>query len=99
MIQAAKIVKEKNKEIHWVFLGDGRQKQNIIDEVLSNSLADNIHLLGSYPSECMPDFFACADALVVSLKKNIASDRIIYRCGISENKEVTTTDSFYTVED
>jgi glycosyltransferase involved in cell wall biosynthesis len=70
LIQAAKIVKEKNKEIHWVFLGDGRQKQNILNEVLINDLADNIHLLGSYPSECMPDFFACADALVVSLKKN-----------------------------
>ena len=30
---------------------------------------NNFFLLGSFPAEEMPDFFACADALLVSLKK------------------------------
>ena len=28
---------------------------------------NNFHLLGSYPSDLMPDYFSCADVLLVSV--------------------------------
>lgn len=70
LIKAAIIIKAKNINVQWIFLGDGRYKENIVSEIKLNKLEDNIHLLGSFPSECMPDFFACSDALLVSLKKD-----------------------------
>lgn len=70
LLQAAKIIKEINDKIHWIFLGDGRQKEHIINQIKINVLSNNVHLLGSFPPESMPGFFACADALVVSLKKD-----------------------------
>lgn len=70
LINAAKIVKEKGIEVNWVFLGDGRQKEYYINEVKRIGLESNFYFLGAFPSETMPYFFACADALIVSLKKD-----------------------------
>ena len=38
-------------------------------KILKLSLSNHFKFLGSYSPEKMPDFFACADALLVSLKK------------------------------
>ena len=57
------------KVIHWVVLGDGRMadwvKQNIQDRKLSSAF----HLLGRYSLEEMPNFFAMADVMLVTLKR------------------------------
>ena len=70
LINSAKIVKEKGIEVNWVFLGDGRQKEYYINEVKRIGLESNFYFLGAFPAETMPYFFACADALIVSLKKD-----------------------------
>lgn len=70
LIDAAKIVKDRGVDVKWVFLGDGRQKEHYISEIKNKQLDDNFYFLGSFPSETMPCFFACADALIVSLKKD-----------------------------
>ena len=70
IIEAAKIVKEKNLDIHFVILGNGRKKEFVVQKVNEYGLNSNFHLLGAFPVENMPDFFACADALLVSLKKS-----------------------------
>lgn len=70
IIDAARIVKEKNPEIHFVILGNGRKKEFVVNKVNEYGLNSNFHLLGAFPVENMPDFFACADALLVSLKKS-----------------------------
>ena len=59
----------KNKNIHWIILGDGRMSGWVQSEVNKRGLNDVVHLLGRYPVECMPRFFALADALLVTLKK------------------------------
>ncbi|NOU19904.1 MAG: glycosyltransferase family 4 protein [Bacteroidales bacterium] len=69
IINAAEIVRY-NKEIHWIILGDGRKKQWLKDEIDKRQLTSNFHLLGSYPSEEMPNFFCHADAMLVSLKNS-----------------------------
>jgi colanic acid biosynthesis glycosyl transferase WcaI len=70
LVEAAKIIKDKGFDVKWVFLGNGRMREKLEEEVKVKQLQDNIFLLGSFPSEDMPYFFSCADALVVSLKKD-----------------------------
>lgn len=70
LVNAAKIVKEKGIEVNWVFLGNGRQRAYYMSKVKKIGLESNFYFLGAFPAETMPYFFACADALIVSLKKD-----------------------------
>lgn len=70
LVEAAKILKDKAVHVNWILLGDGRQKEHLVGEIKKKGLEENFSLLGSYPSEEMPHFFSCADALIVSLKKD-----------------------------
>ncbi len=58
------------KDIHWVVLGDGRMAGWVVQEVQRRGLGNNVHLLGKYPVATMPRFFALADALLVTLKRD-----------------------------
>lgn len=55
-------------DIHWIVLGDGRMGGWVREEVVRRGIEATVHLLGSYPPEQMPQFFAHADAMLVSLK-------------------------------
>ncbi|KAA5533781.1 glycosyltransferase family 4 protein [Taibaiella lutea] len=66
-VEAARLVIEKEKKIHFVILGDGRKKKFVEEQVSKYNLQNNFHLLGSFSSQTMPAFFACADALLVTL--------------------------------
>ena len=55
------------KDLHWVFLGDGRQAASLHKEVERRHLG-NVHFMGSRASEAMPTWFALADALLVTLR-------------------------------
>lgn len=64
---------EKTKvypDIHWVIVGDGRQAEYVSAEVSSRGLSENVHMLGRFPAETMPAFFANADVMLVSLKQD-----------------------------
>ncbi len=71
IIKSAKHLDEKGVKVNWVILGDGRQKKSIINRIETLSIQDRFFFLGSYPSEYMPHFFIHADALLVTLKKNL----------------------------
>ncbi len=45
-------------------------KKFIKQKIKEFGLEENFILLGSFPSHDMPKYFSCADALLVSLKKN-----------------------------
>jgi len=70
LLLASKILKEKNIQVKWIILGEGRMKNTILDKVKVNKLEKEFFFLGSYPVKEMPHFFSCADALIVSLKKD-----------------------------
>lgn len=55
-------------EIKWVIVGDGRMRTGIEQQVKFLELGDTVSFLGRYPVEEMPDFFALADVMLVSLK-------------------------------
>ncbi len=55
-------------DIHWAIVGDGRMLPWVEEQVRTRGLR-NVHLLGRHHVESMPQFFAMADALLVTLKK------------------------------
>lgn len=55
--------------IQWVILGDGRRRRWVEDRVQELGLGDQVSLLGKRPVESMPRYFALADALLVSLRR------------------------------
>lgn len=70
ILETARILKEKTKDIHFVIIGDGRKKKFVLEKIEEYNLNDNFHLLGSFPLETMPHFFSCASALLVTLKQS-----------------------------
>lgn len=58
------------KEIQWIVLGDGRKRAWAEEEVKKKGLANSFHFLGRHPLESMPAFFASADAMLVTLKRD-----------------------------
>jgi glycosyltransferase involved in cell wall biosynthesis len=70
LLEAAFFLKKENIPINWIILGDGRAKEYVKKKISELHLESNFILLGSFPSTEMPHFFSCADALIVSLKKD-----------------------------
>lgn len=56
------------KDIHWIIVGDGRMRHWAETEVARRRL-NNVNFLGRFPLQLMPSFFAQADAMLVTLKK------------------------------
>jgi len=67
IVAAARELKNE-PDIHWVMIGDGRRREWMEQEVQRLGLNDRVHFTGSFPAETMPEFFAHADALLVTLK-------------------------------
>jgi glycosyltransferase involved in cell wall biosynthesis len=68
-ILAAADLLRGHKDIHWVILGDGRVRAWVEEQVRSRALAATFHLLGQKPAERMPRYFAHADLLLVTLRR------------------------------
>ena len=66
LLAAANELKDE-KNIHWVFVGDGRKKPWMDEYVKEHQLNDTVHLLGRYPIEMMNAFFKKADVMLVAL--------------------------------
>jgi colanic acid biosynthesis glycosyl transferase WcaI len=69
VLDAAERLKD-NLAIRWIIVGDGRKSGWLQEEICKRCLQDKVLLLGRFPVERMPSFYAHADALLVSLKKD-----------------------------
>jgi len=56
-------------DIKWIVVGEGRRRVWVQDDIKKRKLSGTVRLIGQYPVESMPRFFALADALLVTLKK------------------------------
>lgn len=68
ILDAADLLRQR-EDIHWVIIGDGRKRSWVEQTVRERGLDRTVHLLGRFPSTDMPMFFAMADAMLVTLKK------------------------------
>lgn len=55
-------------DVQWVIIGDGRMMPWVRENIARRGLARSVHILGQYPVETMPAFFAHADVLLTTLK-------------------------------
>jgi len=69
IIEAVKIAINDVKNLNIIVLGEGRDKARVLKKIKKNNL-NNFYFMGSFPPESMPEYFASADALLVSLKKS-----------------------------
>ena len=65
IMDAAEKLKDKN--IYWVFLGDGRRREWLEKEVLGKGLV-KVKVLGRRNMETMPAYFSLADVMLVTLR-------------------------------
>jgi colanic acid biosynthesis glycosyl transferase WcaI len=59
------------KDIQWIFVGDGRRRAWLEHQIQKRGLVDNVQILGSFPPEKMPFFFALADVLLLTLRDDL----------------------------
>jgi glycosyltransferase involved in cell wall biosynthesis len=59
----------RDEGIHWVFIGDGNDRQRLEAETARRGLDRAIRFLGWRPNEAMPRYLSLADALLVSLRR------------------------------
>lgn len=69
VLEAAESLKH-NPAIRWIIVGDGRMTGWLRSEVERRGLTHCFLLLGRFEVERMPSFYAHADALLVSLKRD-----------------------------
>ena len=69
VLDAAEILRH-NLAIRWLVVGNGRMMGWLRAEVVRRGLERCFLLLGRFPVERMPSFYAHADALLVSLKRD-----------------------------
>ena len=76
ILKAAEILKSC-VNLRWLIVGDGRKFDWLQKEVRRRNLQDIVLVLGRYPLARMPSFYAHANALLVSLKKDPAFSQTI----------------------
>jgi colanic acid biosynthesis glycosyl transferase WcaI len=59
-----------NASVRWIIVGDGRKSDWLHSEVVRRGLNKQVLLPGRFPMERMPSFYAHANALLVSLKRD-----------------------------
>lgn len=69
IVAAAEQLRDQ-REIQWLVLGDGRLHGWVQEQIGRRGLARCVHLLGRHPVESMPAWFAHADIMLVTLRKD-----------------------------
>ncbi|WP_287497394.1 glycosyltransferase family 4 protein [Pandoraea sp. CB10b_02] len=67
ILDAAQTLRDRT-DIQWVIVGDGRNASWVSSEIENRDLGGTVSMLGRFPLERMPSFYAGADALLVSLR-------------------------------
>ena len=69
ILEAARLLRDRD-DIRWVIVGDGRMAGWLAEQVTLQGLGRRVLQVGRHPLERMPEFFAHADALLVTLKSD-----------------------------
>jgi len=66
ILSAAALLKT-HSNIRWLIVGDGRMTAWVKNQIELRGLSENVLILGRHPVERMPEFYLCADAMLVTL--------------------------------
>lgn len=68
--KAAAILAENDRNVKFVIVGDGRNKESFLAEVEKEKVSDRFVMVDRQPAERIPKLLACADAAFVSFMDN-----------------------------
>ncbi len=68
IIEAAKELMDINKNIHWMFIGEGSKYEWLKETVKKHGMQNIVHLIGYQPLNSMPCYYAFSSVLIASLK-------------------------------
>jgi glycosyltransferase involved in cell wall biosynthesis len=68
ILAAAELLRAE-QNIRWIIVGEGRMRTWVEDEVRRRGLAATVQLLGQRPPQRMPRYFAHADVLLATLRR------------------------------
>lgn len=67
VLEAALLLKDKQPDVHFLFVGDGQEREKLV-KMKEDLNLDNVTFYGSVPVSEMPKMFSIADFSVVSLR-------------------------------
>lgn len=67
-VAKAMVLLKDEKEVKWVFVGDGSRKEWLEKFIIENGLQDSAVCVGRYPASYMPYFYQQANAMLVTLR-------------------------------
>lgn len=67
IMEAAQLLKD-DKNLQFVFVGDGRKRPWVEQYQHEHGLQETVHWVGRHPVEAMPSFFEKADVMLMTLK-------------------------------
>ena len=76
LVAAAELTRHR-PDLKWIVIGDGRERHWLEQELSKRDLTATFCLLPRRPMEQMPRYFAAADALLVSLKRDLVFEMTI----------------------
>ena len=76
IIKAAQILKEFG-HINFIILGDGSEKEYLVQKIKELKLSDTIYYLGSYPVKEMANFYYHADMMLLILRDELIFSYIV----------------------
>lgn len=77
LIGTAKILKEKNENIVFYLVGNGRAKEELRSKIQENNIENIIKMIDQKPAEEIPSYISACDATLISLKSNNISEKIL----------------------
>lgn len=77
LINTAKILKEKNENIVFYLVGNGRAKEELKKKVKENKIEGIIKFIDKKPAKEIPNYINACDATFISLKSNYISEKIL----------------------
>ncbi|AIE61372.1 glycosyltransferase family 4 protein [Bacillus methanolicus] len=67
VLRAAALLKEREPDVHFLFVGDGQEREKLL-KLKEDLKLDNVTFYGSVPVSEMPRMFSIADFSIVSLR-------------------------------
>jgi glycosyltransferase involved in cell wall biosynthesis len=104
VLQAAALIKDEYPNVHFLFVGDGQEREKLI-QLKEELRLDNVTFYGSVPVSKMPDIFSISNYSIVSLRNidlfkgarpskifpAIATGTPVLYCGAGESAQILET--------
>ncbi|MBE6749942.1 MAG: glycosyltransferase family 4 protein [Ruminococcaceae bacterium] len=74
---AARILKEKNVAVRFNMVGDGRNKENLLQQIRQNKVEEYFNMVGRVPATEIPSILSASDAAFLSFAENPLFEKTI----------------------